>query len=225
MNQMEKTLDKLKEENKIKPQLNINDYEAKRISGFESVEVDERKIFTNKMAVGKYFLHVFPLELNPCPGTWNWLSILYFQQLLSNRNTVGDLKTIFVPENYSFYPYRHLLKAPYDICKFYKNEHGEQLWSKKIDFILMDNVNVSKELYRRIAENQDIIKNHEFIKTARKLFYNEKEKSLKKNVSYGIKRLIKIWKQYERSFDMYRMPSEHFFKLLNRHPEFHQFIK
>ena len=224
MDQLYKALYKLKEEKKINPQLNINDYEAKELSGFEAVKVDENKFFTSKMSVGKYFLHIFPDKFNPCPGTWNWLSVLYFQQLLPNQ-TVGDLRTIFVPKHHSFYPYRHLLKAPYDICKFYKNYIGEESWSKEIDFILMDNVNISKELYRRIAESQDIVKNHEFIKTARKLFYNEQKKSLKRKVPDGIKRLIKIWKQYERSFDMYRMPSQHFLKLLNQHEEFLPFIK
>ncbi len=66
------------------------------------------------------------------------------------------------------------------------------------------------------------------MKVARRFFYDENTKSLKKDIGSikeSIIRLIKVWKQYERSFDMYRMPSEEIInKLLIKHNEFRKFI-
>ena len=57
------------------------------------------------------------------------------------------------------------------------------------------------------------MKNLMFNEVAYKLFYDENTKSLKKGIGKDIRRLIKIWKQYERGFDMYRMPSQ---EIINR---------
>ena len=68
-------------------------------------------------------------------------------------------------------------------------------------------------------------KNLEFLKVAKQLFYNKNTKSIKKNISEPTQRLIKIWKQYERSFDMYRMPANTIInKLLVKHKEFNKFM-
>lgn len=214
MEKLEEDLEKCRGESN--PCININDYDSERIEG---IEVDKNKKFDNKLSVGKYFLHIFSEQLQPCIKTWNWLSILYYGQLLNTHGKIGELRRLFISENYSRYPYRHLLKAPYDICKFYKKDLDE------IKFLLLDQVNGSGELYRRIAENQDVIKNPRFIRVARQFFYDEKTKLLKKDITNAIQRLIKIWKQYERSFDMYRMPSEIIIKkLLVKHDEFGKFI-
>ena len=109
----------------------------------------------------------------------------------------------------------------YDICRFYKSKNA----LKEIEFFLQDKVNANGVFYRRIAENQDIVKNPTFIKVARQFFYNEKTKTLKKDITNPIQRLIKVWKQYERSFDMYRMPSKEVInRLLIKHDEFGIFI-
>ncbi len=205
--------------NQMDPNININDYESEEVS---KIDIEKNKIFDNKFAVGKYFLRVFPEGFNPCISTWNWLSILYYKQLLNKNKKLGELKRIFIDENHPYYPYRHLLKAPYDICQFYKSKTGDL---KSIDFLLLDKVNTNGHLYRCISENQDIRKNPHFMEVARSFFYHEQTKSLKKDITDPIQRLIKIWKQYERSFDMYRMPSQAIIqKLLVKHDEFKQFI-
>ena len=216
MEKLERDLEKYREENN--PHINISHYESDEIN---SIEIDKNKSFDNKLSVGKYFLHAFPESFQPCIRTWNWLSVLYYRQLLNTNGKIGELRRLFVSENYSRYPYRHLLKAPYDICRFYKDNLDE------MNFFLMDPVNINGELYNRIAENQDIRKNPTFLKVARRLFYDETTKSVKRRVgaTKAIIRLIKVWKQYERSFDMYRMPSETAVrKLLVKHDEFAKFI-
>ena len=87
-------------------------------------------------------------------------------------------------------------------------------------------MNGGNSLYNEIVKRQDIIKNCHFIEVAHELFYDENTKSIKKQTSKQIVlRLIKIWKQYERGFDMYRMPSQEIInKLLVKHNEFAKFI-
>ncbi len=219
MTKMEQDLTKFYSENKVTPQMDIKHYESEEISEF-NITIDKNKLFDNKLSVGKYFLHIFPDTFEPCNNTWNWLSVLYYNQLLNLHGKVGELRRLFISDNYSYYPYRHLLKAPYDICRFYKDNLDD------VKFLLLDKVNKNSTFYRRIAENQDIIKNPEFMKVARQFFYDEKTKSIKDGVTDIIQRLIKVWKQYERSFDMYRMPAEDIIKkLLKQHDEFQLFLQ
>ena len=204
------------------PYIDITDYESEEIYYNEKyIEIDKKKSFTNKLSVGKYFLHIFPENFLPDIETWNWLSILYYRQLLNKQRKIGELQRIFISKNISYYPYNHLLKAPYDICKFYKI--GNRL--NEVEFLLLDAVNVNSTLYTEVIKRQDIMKNPTFLEVARKLFYDEDIKSFKKRIGKDVPRLIKIWKQYERGFDMYRMPSQEILnKLLVKHSEFKEFI-
>ena len=218
MKQLKADLEKISKENIANPIIDIKKYETEQI---ESIEVDKNKQFENKLSVGKYFLHIFQEKFQPDIQTWNWLAILYYRQLLNTHKKIGELQRLFMSESSSDYQYRHLLKAPYDICRFYKKNLNN------FRFLLLDEVNINGELYRRTVESSEIRKNPEFMKVARQFFYNENTKSLKKNI--GIKesviRLIKVWRQYERSFDMYRMPSEKIISnLLIKHDEFGKFI-
>lgn len=218
MEKLEKELEQFREKSDSDIHININNYESQET---DNIEIDKDKLFDNKLSVGKYFLHIFPENFNPDIKTWNWLSAFYYRQLLTSYGKIGELRRLFISKNHFYYPHRHLLKAPYDICRFYKNKNALD----EIEFLLQDKVNINGGFYRQIAENQDIIKNPNFIKTARRFFYNEKTNSLKRNITSPVKRLIKVWKQYERSFDMYRMPSEKIISaLLVKHDEFGVFI-
>lgn len=207
----------------IDPHFDINNYESEDIFyNGEIIEIDKKKSFENKLVIGKYFLHVFPNEFFPDIKTWNWLSLLYYKQLLNVEKKIGALQRLFVDENFSYYPHTHLLKSPYDICKFYKDDLN------KIKFLLLDKANINGSIYLEISKRQDIIKNHNFIEVACDFFYDKNTKSLKKGISKQstVLRLIKVWKQYERSFDMYRMPSKKIInELLIKHDEFAQCIE
>ena len=171
------------------------------------------------------FLHFFPEGFSPDIETWNWLSLVYYRQLLNSHNKIGQLERVFIIKNTSYYPYSHLLKTPYDICKFYKFYSDQENKLSKIKFLLLDNINTNGTLFSEVVKRQDIMKNFMFIEVAYKLFYDENTKSLKKAIGKDIRRLIKIWKQYERGFDMYRMPSQEIInRLLVKHKEFSEFI-
>ena len=216
---LEKDLEKFRasDTSSPKPKISIDDYDADETD----IEIDENRQFSNKLDVGKYFLGVFQ-DTPPKPGMWNWLSVLYFEQLLNTQGRIGGLQRLFVSDKFYFsYQHVHLLMVPYDVCKFYRHNINE------IDFLLRDPVNVNGGLYLEIVERQDIVKNHNFIRVARELFYDEKEQSIKRRSTSGdgIGRLIKLYKQYERGFDMYRMPSEVVIdELLKRHKEFARFL-
>ena len=217
MKQLKTDLENISKENIVNPIIDIKKYDTEQVEG---IEIDKNKHFENKLSVGKYFLHTFSEGFQPDIQTWNWLSILYYKQLL-NKGKIGELQRLFISESSYDYQYRHLLKAPYDICRFYKKNLND------FRFLLLDKVNINGELYRRTVESSEIRKNPEFMKVARRFFYDENTKSLKKNI--GIKesiiRLIKVWRQYERSFDMYRMPNKEIInKLLIKHDEFGKFI-
>ena len=218
MEKLKDDLEKIRIENSINPTIDIKKYETEQN---EDIVVDKHKIFENKLSVGKYFLHIFPENFQPDKETWNWLAIFYYKQLLHDHKKIGELQRLFISGNSQDYHYRHLLQAPYNICKFYKKNVND------LKFLLLDKVNKNGILYRRIVENSEIRKNLEFMKVARQFFYDENTKLLKKDISIrkSIERLIKVWRQYERSFDMYHMPSEQIInKLLSKHDEFRDFI-
>ena len=220
MNQLQSDLEELRRT--TNPHIDIKRYESKEVNCNGShIKIDKNKIFENKFAVGKYFLHVFE-DIVPDVEIWNWLSILYYKQLLNVHQKIGELQRLFISKSISYYPYTHCLKIPYDICKFYRGK--DKL--KDVEFLLQSEVNKHKDIYLEIVKRQDMMKNHIFIDVAYQLFYNQETKSFKKSTSDSIRRLIKLWKQYERGFDMYRMPSREVInKLLSKHEEFKLFIK
>lgn len=218
MSSLEKDLIKYRE--KESPTLNIKNYESKPIDS--NIDIDEKKIFSSKFDVGQYFL-VSLSDHIPNPGVWNWLSLVYYKQFFNKKNKIGEIQRLFIPSlQESFYPTSHLLMPPYDICKFYKDDLD------KIDFLLSGPANMNAVLYREIVKRNDIVRNINFIKVARKLFYDSKRERIKpvRVMKKSILRLIKVYKQYERGFDMYHMPSDKMIEIiLKKHKEFDIFLK
>lgn len=200
------------------PEINIEKYESTIVSEFK---IDEKKVFKNKFNVGEYFLNVFE-KTSPDYETWNWLSLLYYKQLLNQKGKIGELERLFIFESKIFFNvYVHLLKIPYDICWLHKDSLDE------IEFLLSDPVNINGTIYLEISKRNDITENKNFLNVVRKLFYDKKNNSFRKGegVKKAIKRLIQLYRQYERSFDLYHMSSEEFINLLSKkHKEFKPFL-
>ena len=201
------------------PEIDVDKYESKQVG--EEFNIDDKKIFRSKLEAGKYFLEALK-EHEPSQGVWNWLSLVYFKQLLNKKNRIGEVQRIFIsPRKKTFYPTTNLLMPPYDICRFYKND------LKQIDFLLTDSINRNGSLYLEIAKRNDIVKNINFIKVARELFYDTKLKKIKPGGAKkkNVLRLIKIYKQYERGFDMYHMPSDRMIEIIyKKHKELSMFL-
>ena len=110
----------------------------------------------------------------------------------------------------------------YDICKFYRKNLDQ------IEFLLTGPINKSGYIYLNIVRKQDRMKNINFIKVVRNLFYDDKIKRFKKGtgIDRGMDRLVELYNQYERSFDMYSMPSEYFIDhiLKKKHRELKKFF-
>jgi len=222
MKELQAYLQKLRQDNVIDPFIDIKKYDTEEVEPL--IEVDESKYFETKLSVAKYFLYAFPEGFQPDASTWNWLSLLYYKQLLLPTKKVGELERLFIYEDLYSYKYRHLLKAPYDFYKIYKEKPKEE--SLDISFLLLDKANTNGVLYLKTVGSAELRKNPRFIAVLKSFFYDQKTKSIKKeNLTESITRLIQVWRQYERGFDLYNMPSDLIIKkLLIKHEEFAKFI-
>ena len=197
---------------------NIDDFDTEEIE--QSIEIDENKIFQNKYELGEYLynsLKDFKADIDN--GIWHFLVIIYHEQLLKN-NKIGEIYRFFIDENKYFSSQRHLLKSVFDLYALYHNK------PTLVKFLLLNAINETGDLFRIILENQDMVKNENFIKVAKTVFYDKKNQKLKKRNKEGGLRLINLYKQYERTYDLYSMPSEKILKnLISKHKEFKMFKK
>lgn len=68
------------------------------------------------------------------------------------------------------------------------------------------------------------MKNGHFIEVSKKIFYDGKSRKIKRGSTNAIERLIDLFKQYERAYDLYSMPSEMILeRLINKYKEFDKF--
>ena len=194
--------------------LDWGDFDAEEIEGSK---MDEMKKFENTLELAKYLYEILGDE--EIEGDrWNFLSIVFYKQLLKKDGKVGRLDRLLIdPEKYS-YPFAHLLKAPYDLYRFYAEK------PELIKFLLLHEVNVGETAFCEIVRNQEIMKNEKFIEVCKKIFYDGAERKLKRGTAGNIVRLIAVFRQYERTYDMYGMPSEMILsKLISPLKEFDRF--
>ena len=220
--QAEKLLKNKIEESKNKKNeliLNKDDFKTKEIR--KEIFINENKLFNTKFELAEYLYEELK-ELNNIPsGIWNFLVIIFYKQLLKNGQ-VGETKRFFIDEKESFYPFSHLLKPVFDLYKIYSSD------SQIINFLLLGPINEGSGILLGVVKRQDLLKNRQFILVSRKIYYDEENKILKEGNTgkVGINRLITLWKQYERSYDLYSMPAEKILtELIAKHPEFNKFKK
>lgn len=209
--------------NQINPQININQYDSEIIPDI-NLEVTPYRLFKNKYEIGKYLNEVFAGSgLILSNEIWNWLSLAYYRQLLNSQGRIGEVERLFIFPNRArkdAYPFVHTLKGPYDVYRYYYDK-GEL---RRIKFLLNHPVNIHNGLYLEIVKRPKIMKNINFISVVRHLFSENDE--IKRNYTYkSLKRLIQLYQQYDRSFDMYHLrPKQFLAKLSNKHKEFHPFL-
>ena len=206
------------------PKINADSYSS--LSVEPQIGIDPNFTFANKGDVGRYFYRTFnQAGFNPDTATWNWLGLVYYHQLLNSDGQIGELERLFmVPRGLSGrnrrYPYVNLLKVPYDIYSLYAR--NEQL--DLVDFLLSGPVTVHRDLYRELAKRPRLIRNPNFVAVVKRLFVGEDNK-IKPGHTPKLARLIKLYRQYERGFDMYSMePTALIDRLHRKHKEFSQFI-
>ncbi len=182
-----------------------------------AIEIDESKVFSTKFELGAYLYET----LEHCPVNdriWHFLTVVYHKQLLRRDGTIGEIDRFYINKQKSFYPFVHLLKPVFDLYFFY-HKHPDL-----IRFLLLNPINESGELFLETIKRQDLMRNENFINVSKRLFYDEKKNILKPKISQYFLRLIALFKQYERTYDLYSMPANRILNdLINKHPEFDRF--
>ena len=218
MSQLQRDIASMRD--KTNPQIYIDRYDSRPIA---DVSVDSHKQFTDKYEIGEYFTEVFSESgLTLTSEIWNWLSLLYYKQLLNPYRQIGEVERLFIfpKRSHNTYPYVHLLKVPYDFYKYYRDKDRLDL----ISFLLRQPVNINRGIYLEIVKRPKIMKNHNFMGVIKHLFSEGDQ--IKRNYSDKVTRLIRLYQQYDRSFDMYRLSPRDFLKKLasDKHKEFHQYL-
>ena len=197
--------------------LDIKKIQGDAISSNRDVEIDEDKEFNNKYDLGGYLyekLKDIPMD----PQTWHFLIIVYHKQLLNSEGKIGEVARFYIDPQKSYYPFTHLLKPIFDLYNFH---HGN---IELIKFLLLNPVNESSRLFLETVKRQDMMKNENFIRVCKDFFYDEKNNKIKRGVEGSLLRLITLFKQYERTYDLYSMPSNKIMKnLISKHEEFNKF--
>ena len=215
MNDLEREL--LRVQNEANPTLDIDKFKTEPT---KDIKINPNKIFKSKLELGKYLLTIFDNNhIEPNARIWGWLFLLYQKQFWNKYGKIGEVKRVFYSTEET-YSYTHVLVPIYDICKFYKND------MEQIAFLLSEPINESGGIYLNTVKKQDRMKNINFINVAKRLFYDNKKKQFKRGREDGMDRLIELYNQYERGFDMYRMPSDYFInKIIRRkHKELRKFL-
>ncbi len=207
----ERFLDLCRKNDSSGSNFDIEKFTTEEIS--ENIIIDPSKIFVNKLELGEYLYEKLK-DISVENSVWHFLVIVYHKQLLKDGK-IGEIDRFYIDPQKSYYPFTHLLKPVFDLYSFY--------YDKKdlIDFLLLNPINETGQLFLETVKRQDMMKNQSFIQVSRKLFYDDKNKKIKRGIQNDLRRLIALFKQYERAYDLYSMPAEKILKnLITRHQEF-----
>lgn len=195
----------------------------------ETIDLDQEKKFLTRLDACEYLdgkLRFVALDNKGRDmGLWSWLSLLYFQQLLSKKrdgtvSTGERARWIFYAGDYQRY-YRHLLGGAYSIYIAYKNNLDA------VSVVLCPKVNVLGETVAQFPANQEIIQNTEIMKAATKLYYDLEKKTLKRGAqdkSGGTpRRFTAVLKQLQLTRDLFSLSCDDILALLPH--EFDKFKK
>jgi len=193
--------------------------EAPYSKQFEEIEID-RDIFATRLELGEYLvthLESIPRDkLLENEGLWNWLSLLWLDQLIpvdgNGKRKVGEIARYVYNSNYQTF-YRHLVAASWDIYSRY-GEHSK--------IFLSTPAHITNRFILDLGCRQNLISNGNLIQVAQKLYWNEDGK-LKDGMKKGavsrkkpgnLSRLIAILNQLDATYDLYDMKPDDIMSLL-----------
>ena len=211
---------------------NINNIEdvgkrRKEILNEYSIEIDDiecmpiKSSSQSKLLVTKYIFNL--LEKSSASGEtdkelWAWLSLYYFETIhkkdKNNEYKLGEINK-WIPnfEDYRKY-YRHLLLGPWNI---YKQHKGDE---EIISGILCGEIHTPGDVFEQLASRQEWITSSQVQKAVTKLYYDKKNKSLKKGSGGkgggSARRLSDVLKQFNMNYDFYAISSNDLIGLLPR---------
>lgn len=178
----------------------------------------EKVEFKNKNELIPYIVYKLNLKANKNlyfdKGIWSWLSAFYFINVCptdENGNRKVNENAFYVlrdPRNYTKYN-RHLLAYP---CRIY-SELDE---SSKI--FLIGTFSKRGEITEQFGAYQEIALNKGILDAANLLYWDESTENLKRGAAGkgagSARRLVRIIRQYQMTFDLNSMKGNEIFELL-----------
>ncbi len=196
------------------PEFNIDDYATTDPDeGLENITLDETKQFLNKLDAGKFFLKLFGGR-NISDKIWNYIFLIYYKQVFREGGIIGkDISRVFLSPSNSYAPSSHCFKVPYRLCSIHK-KHLDN-----INFLLQDPINTNKSVLLEVIKKPSVASNLNFIKVIKDLYIDRNSHFFGKDggeytYNGGIKRLMQLYNQYDRCFDMYHIEPEKFIEML-----------
>lgn len=190
--------------------------------------VDDTRPFANKWEFGKYLVEVLsPIaresQFERHAGLWSWLDLCFFNATcpLSNKGT-RDPKSEYrhiLSREYKNY-YRHLVRTPW-VAVFL---HGEASRA-----MLAGEPSTGGEAAEALLSRQHLVENRGFFHAVDRLYVRSESSTwtcvtgARGEGGGSMRRLAKILKQYDLTYDLTVMTGDQIFELLPR--EFERFKK
>ncbi len=191
-----------------------------------NVEVDSSREFANKWELGDYLAQTLETlmsdgRLDRDIGLWSWLGLCFFDVTCppsksGNRKPGNDARHILT-RDYGAY-YRHLLRGPWQACRIHGGNARAMLASAPFRL---------GEASEQLLSRQHLVENIGFFSAVNRLYLKELQGSwdcVAGAAGKGggtFRRLGKILKQYDRTYDLTVMNGDQIYGLLPR--EFDRF--
>lgn len=152
-------------------------------------------------------------------GFWSWCSAYLFDRLCKKKHgnyNPGEVPIwIAEPQNWQRY-YRHYLASIWQVYAAHRNKEDELI------VLLTGEVNTPGELWAQIAATQTLITNGSMIDLVYQLYWDKDKEERKRGAGGNSpRRLTKVLKQFERTYDFVAMTGDQILGLLP--PEFDRF--
>lgn len=179
----------------------------------------EFQTFASRFAVAEYLHSLFAdsgiTDLDRDRGLWAWLALLYFEQLCpkdkSGERRPGE-RARYIPELTYRRIYRHLLLGPYRVYRAHRDDPQRAI------ALLCGKPHELSDVYLDLAQDQELVRNPAVVGAATRLYFDQEKDRLKRighrSKPGSMRRLQQILKQFDVTWDLYSMNSEHLLAML-----------
>ena len=145
-------------------------------------------------------------------GFWSWCSVFLFDRLCKTSGSSfkpGELPIwIAEPNNYRRY-YRHYLASIWSVYAAHKSRED------KLKVLLNGSVNTPGELWAQVAATETLITNPSMIDALYGIYWDEAKNERKKGSGGSSpRRLTKVLKQFDKTYDFFSMSGDEIINLL-----------
>jgi len=179
----------------------------------------ELRTFGSRFAIAEYLHSLLAnssiTDVDRARGLWAWLALLYFEQLCpkgKNGDRSPGERARYIPEFTYRRIYRHLLLGPYRVYRAHREDPKQAL------ALLCGKPHELSDVYRDLAEDQELVRNPAVVGAATRLYFDQEKDRLKRighrSKPGSMRRLQQILKQFDVTWDLYSMNSEHLLAML-----------